>query len=259
MTFYVGDTRLSLTTGSFAFGPEGRAAHVLRRGVRGGRSSVSRRCSSRGSCEKSASPPPSVCCRRPWRVTPTWRVSRRSRSETVSRSSGPRDPLPATNPPPARVRPPPPSRVGVRPTLQSGRTRARRHNHRHRQVRSSQPPPETEPDREPPSRWRGAWSNRHPLSQTRTRDVADAPCYHMVEIRERPDDADVWRRAAEGETLDLTRTIDGYAATVDWPAAAFWRQLSQRIPTPSSCSRPARVRRSGGKAQTARSSRSAAG
>ena len=60
--------------------------------------------------------------------------------------------------------------------------------------------------------------------------LLDAPCYHMIEIRERPDDADVWRRAAEGETLDLTRSIEGYAATVDWPTAAFWRQLSQENP-----------------------------
>jgi hypothetical protein len=60
--------------------------------------------------------------------------------------------------------------------------------------------------------------------------LLDAPCYHMIEIRERPDDADVWRRAAEGETLDLTRSIEGYAATVDWPTAAFWHQLSQENP-----------------------------
>ena len=57
-----------------------------------------------------------------------------------------------------------------------------------------------------------------------------APCYHMIEIRERLDDADVWRRAADGETVDLTGSIKGYAATVDWPAAAFWRQLSQENP-----------------------------
>ena len=52
----------------------------------------------------------------------------------------------------------------------------------------------------------------------------------MIEIRERPDDADGWRRAAEGEALDLTSMIEGYAATVDWPAAAFWRQLSEENP-----------------------------
>lgn len=57
-----------------------------------------------------------------------------------------------------------------------------------------------------------------------------APCYHMIEIRQRPEDADVWRRAAEGEPLNLTRSIEGYAATVDWPAAAFWRQLAKENP-----------------------------
>jgi Sulfotransferase domain len=60
--------------------------------------------------------------------------------------------------------------------------------------------------------------------------LLEAPCYHMIEIRERPADADVWRRAADGEALDLTASIRGYAATVDWPAAAFWRQLSQENP-----------------------------
>lgn len=56
------------------------------------------------------------------------------------------------------------------------------------------------------------------------------PCYHMIEIRERPDDADGWRRAAEGEQVDLTGMIDGYVAAVDWPASAFWRQLADENP-----------------------------
>jgi hypothetical protein len=56
------------------------------------------------------------------------------------------------------------------------------------------------------------------------------PCYHMIEIRERPEDADGWRRAADGEHVDLTAMIDGYVAAVDWPAAAFWRQLADENP-----------------------------
>jgi Sulfotransferase domain len=60
--------------------------------------------------------------------------------------------------------------------------------------------------------------------------LLEGPCYHMIEIRERPDDADGWQGAAEGAAVDLTAMIDGYVAAVDWPAAAFWRQLAAENP-----------------------------
>ncbi len=55
-------------------------------------------------------------------------------------------------------------------------------------------------------------------------------CYHMLEVRERPGDADVWGDAYEGRTPDWATFFDGYAAAVDWPSAPFWRELSEAFP-----------------------------
>ena len=60
--------------------------------------------------------------------------------------------------------------------------------------------------------------------------LTGAPCYHMVEVFDRPDAAETWRRALHGEAPDWASFLDGYAATVDWPAAAFWRELTAAFP-----------------------------
>jgi hypothetical protein len=60
--------------------------------------------------------------------------------------------------------------------------------------------------------------------------LLDGPCYHMSELFGRDDDIAVWHAAARGEPADLTGMLDGYAATVDWPAAAFWRELREGSP-----------------------------
>ena len=56
-----------------------------------------------------------------------------------------------------------------------------------------------------------------------------AKCYHMMEVVEQPHHAplwqDAWRGAEPWETL-----FDGYAAAVDWPAAAFWEPLMAFYP-----------------------------
>jgi Sulfotransferase domain len=57
-----------------------------------------------------------------------------------------------------------------------------------------------------------------------------APCYHMMEVFGRPDDIPVWHAAVNGEQPDWTTFLADYAATVDWPAAAFWRELSSAYP-----------------------------
>ena len=57
-----------------------------------------------------------------------------------------------------------------------------------------------------------------------------APCYHMVEVFGRPDDVAVWQRAIDGETPDWDALFDGYRAVVDWPACAFWREISAHYP-----------------------------
>lgn len=57
-----------------------------------------------------------------------------------------------------------------------------------------------------------------------------APCYHMVEVAQHPDHAAVWARAWRGEHVDWRTFLSGYAAAVDWPATAFWRELAATFP-----------------------------
>ena len=57
-----------------------------------------------------------------------------------------------------------------------------------------------------------------------------APCYHMLEVARRPEHAGTWARAARGAQVDWRTFLAGYAAAVDWPAAAFWRELASVFP-----------------------------
>lgn len=56
------------------------------------------------------------------------------------------------------------------------------------------------------------------------------PCFHMSELSVRPARVDGWLRRVTGEPVRWAALFDGYAATVDWPAAAFWRELSETYP-----------------------------
>jgi hypothetical protein len=50
-------------------------------------------------------------------------------------------------------------------------------------------------------------------------------CYHMVELIERPSDTEYWERAAAGEFVTWDWLRQDYVATVDFPAAMFWREI----------------------------------
>jgi hypothetical protein len=50
-------------------------------------------------------------------------------------------------------------------------------------------------------------------------------CYHMIELIERPADTVHWERAAAGELVAWDWLRRDYVATVDFPAAIFWREL----------------------------------
>jgi hypothetical protein len=56
------------------------------------------------------------------------------------------------------------------------------------------------------------------------------PCYHMVEVFGRPDQREMWAAAVRGEEVDWANFLAPYRATVDWPAAAFWQDLSVAAP-----------------------------
>lgn len=57
-----------------------------------------------------------------------------------------------------------------------------------------------------------------------------APCYHMFETFGRPDHLEVWAAAERGEEPDWDAFFTGYAAAIDWPAVAFWRELVTQYP-----------------------------
>lgn len=56
------------------------------------------------------------------------------------------------------------------------------------------------------------------------------PCYHMDELFRHPAHAATWSAAADGRPVDWGALLAGYAATVDWPACAFWEPLAARYP-----------------------------
>lgn len=57
-------------------------------------------------------------------------------------------------------------------------------------------------------------------------ELLGAPCYHMFEVFANPSHAAAWRQAGHGELAGIDEFLAGYAAAVDMPAAAFWRELS---------------------------------
>ena len=56
------------------------------------------------------------------------------------------------------------------------------------------------------------------------------PCYHMSETFSRPDDIPVWHAAVNGDLPDWKSFLAHFRATVDWPAAAFWREIAAANP-----------------------------
>src|SRR5215213_11337110 len=55
-------------------------------------------------------------------------------------------------------------------------------------------------------------------------------CHHMLEVFEHPDSVPTWHAAARGEAVDWTALLADYTATVDWPSAAFWPELTEEFP-----------------------------
>jgi hypothetical protein len=56
------------------------------------------------------------------------------------------------------------------------------------------------------------------------------PCFHGRHVLDHPDRLPLWQAAAAGEPVDWSAVFAGYASTVDWPGAAFWRQLAEAFP-----------------------------
>jgi hypothetical protein len=56
-----------------------------------------------------------------------------------------------------------------------------------------------------------------------------APCYHMVNVLGDLDEAELWRRALEGDG-PWDEIFEGYPATVDWPGSYFYKELTEKYP-----------------------------
>ena len=56
------------------------------------------------------------------------------------------------------------------------------------------------------------------------------PCYHMAEVFPRPDHVAMWHRLAFGQPIDWDLLFAGFHATVDWPAARWWREIAAHYP-----------------------------
>jgi hypothetical protein len=55
------------------------------------------------------------------------------------------------------------------------------------------------------------------------------PCYHMFDVLSAHERMSDWQQAVEGDA-DWDDVFAGYRATVDWPGAAFWRELVEHYP-----------------------------
>jgi len=60
------------------------------------------------------------------------------------------------------------------------------------------------------------------------------PCYHMVELFDKPEHVEFWDeapdRVARGEPVGWEEVFSGYEATVDWPGCHFYEELVRAYP-----------------------------
>jgi hypothetical protein len=56
------------------------------------------------------------------------------------------------------------------------------------------------------------------------------PCYHMMEVFSRPEHIAMWHRLAFEHAMDWDEVFRGFQATVDWPAARWWREIAAHYP-----------------------------
>src|SRR5947209_18656397 len=61
-------------------------------------------------------------------------------------------------------------------------------------------------------------------------ELGFGPCYHMTEVFEHPEHLPLWEAAIGGEPLDWEKIFGSYQAAVDWPTAAFYKELMQVYP-----------------------------
>ena len=71
----------------------------------------------------------------------------------------------------------------------------------------------------------GTLSLKHALER-----LGVGPCYHMMEVFPRPDHVAMWHRLAFENLIDWDLLFRDFQATVDWPAARWWREIAAHYP-----------------------------
>jgi hypothetical protein len=66
--------------------------------------------------------------------------------------------------------------------------------------------------------------------KTALEELGFGRCYHMVEILRRPSHMQHWSRIMHGGTADWETVFQGYQSAVDWPVAAYYRELMDVYP-----------------------------
>lgn len=61
--------------------------------------------------------------------------------------------------------------------------------------------------------------------------IGYGPCYHMMEVFSRPEHVAMWHRLAFEHSMDWDLLFRDFNATVDWPAARWWREMAAHFPT----------------------------
>ncbi|MEZ6130134.1 MAG: sulfotransferase [Planctomycetaceae bacterium] len=58
------------------------------------------------------------------------------------------------------------------------------------------------------------------------------PCYHMIDVFDRPADVSFWRNAVQrdGVDVDWDTLFHGFESTSDCPACYFWKPLTDHFP-----------------------------
>lgn len=55
-------------------------------------------------------------------------------------------------------------------------------------------------------------------------------CHHMAEVFPSARQIDYWSRASLGESMNWDEVFQGFGASVDWPSAAYYKQLAEHYP-----------------------------
>ena len=69
--------------------------------------------------------------------------------------------------------------------------------------------------------------------KTALEQIGYGPCYHMAEVfnqDKNPDHLYRWHDISQGKSVDWQDLFHAYQATVDWPAATFYRELMAVFP-----------------------------